>query len=88
MFLSRLGRVLRGGFQFRDALRCDFERVLLHEHGLRQNVRGERRCANGVVDESLGLRIARGRAGRVDSLEQTSEHLTFFGSHNGLRFGP
>ena len=65
-----------------DALRRRLERVLLDEHGLGQDVGRERRRANGVVDEGLGLRVARGRAGRVDALEQTSEHLTFFGGHH------
>ena len=43
--------------------------VLLNEHGLSEDIGRERRGAGGVVDEGLGLRVARRGAGRFDALE-------------------
>ena len=85
LLLRRRGLRLR--LKLGEAPAGVFQRLLLHQHGLRQHVRRIRRGADGVVDKSLRLGIARRRSGRADAFEQAGEHLAFFGGHGFLPFG-
>src|SRR5271157_912172 len=82
------GALARGCFQLGHPLSGRLQSVLLNEHGLDEDIGRERHGANGVVDESFGLRVARRGAGRIDALEKTGEHLAFFGGHVALPYGP
>ena len=88
-FLSRRGRGVAGlRLQRGNALGGGLQRVLLHEHGLRQHVGRVGQRSDCVVDEGFRLRVARGRARRADALEQVREHLAFFRSHVVLLVRP
>ncbi len=70
-----------------DSICRSLESALLNERGLGQDVGRERDGADRIVDEGFGLGVARRRAGGIDALEKTGEHLAFFGGHVDLPAG-
>ena len=72
---------MRRRLELGDPVGRRLQGMLLDEHGLGENIGREGGRANGVVDEGFRLRVARRAAVGVDALEQTGEHLAFFGGH-------
>lgn len=67
--------------QFRNALGGGFQRLLLDEYCLRQNIACRGAASYRVADERLGFGVFRAVRRAANALEKAGEHLPFVGGH-------